>query len=1196
MILAGQSVFSRRPSHAVSILSAAVFCHTLTCWGNQPKQLDAKDDSNPTVSSESVTEKKKPWDIESAPGPSQTQQIDCNTGTWINLDVSPDGTTIVFDLLGDIYTMPLAGADGTERTDNRFPKNLTNTVAWEMQPRFSPDGTLIAMTSDRKGKSGKSGDNLWFMKLDGTSPVQVTGETFRLFCHPVWSPDGNYLVGRKHFTSRRSLGAGEMWIYHRNAIASGATAGIQLTKRPDDQKDVNEPVFSPDGQYLYYSQDTTPGSTFQYDKDSHAGIYSIKRLDLSDGTTETLIEGAGGACRPTPSPDGKTLAFVRRVGADTGLHLFDLESGSVKLIHAELERDMQEAWAVHGVYSSIAWTPDSQSIVYWASGKIKRVDVQTLEVQEIPFRVKDQREIRKPVRNTVQVAEDTFDVRMLRGVEVSPSGKQVAYQALGYIYVKDLPGGVPKRLTSQTDHFEFFPSYSRDSKSIVFTTWNDQKLGDVRIASANVEPNVEKTAEIKEDPANGAESAGKSITSKPGHYLNPIFSPDGKTIVFEKRGGGHIRTPLWSREPGVYRVGVSGGASELISKSGGQPQFGHSNDRVFVTRTASAKDSDNVSLVSIDLTGNDERVHYESDWATEFRVSPDQNWLALIEQFRVHLTPMIDTPNPVKVGPDTKAIPLVSVSEQAGDHVRFSADSATLHWSLGPDLYSCPIQAAFDQLVSPVTSVSPVTKNANAEIAGEESDEKQSIPDQVPAKQSNANKDRKPSDLTTRMAIGFEHPHDKPDGTIALIGGRIATMGEQGVIEDGVIVIQGNRIASLGKKDEVSIPDDAYKIELGGKFVMPGLIDVHAHGAQATGGITPQHNWIDYARLAFGVTTIHDPSNDTHSIFAASELTKAGLITSPRTFSTGKILYGAAGNFRAEIDSADDARFHLKRMKAVGAFTVKSYNQPRRDQRQQVLAAARELDMMVVPEGGSTFMHNMTMIVDGHTGIEHTLPVRSIYDDVRDLWRGTLVGYTPTLNVAYGGLSGERFWYAIDDLWLHPRLKSFIPPHILNPRSRRREKAPLEDYNHIRVAEIAADVINDGGLVQTGGHGQLPGLCTHWEMWSFVQGGMTPVQALQCGTINGAKYLGLDGDLGSIEAGKLADLIVLNADANPIAEIRDTEKIRYVIANGNVYNANRMNKFGDNAPRQPFYWEGNNTGVVSSASRVHAQGCGCNSQ
>lgn len=1103
------------------------------------------------------TAESQDWNVEKSPGPSRNQVIDCDSGTWMNLDVSPDGKTIVFDLLGDLYTMPITGADGTAATNKQYPENLTSTVSWEMQPRFSPDGRSIAMTSDRTGTNKKAGDNLWIIDTDGSSATQVTTETYRLLCNPVWSPDGQYLVGRKHFTSRRSLGAGEFWMYHRDAVASGATAGVQLTKRPNDQKDVNEPVFSPDGRYLYYSQDATPGQTFEYDKNSHQGIYAIKRLDLVKGTTETLIRGPGGACRPTPSPDGKSLAFVRRVGAKTGLHLFDLQSGAIRLVYDDLERDMQEAWAIHGVYSAFDFMPDGQSIIIWAKGKIRRIDLASGNAEIIPFRIRDKRVIKPVVRHQVPVGKDHFDVKMLRDVRVSPSGNQVAYQALGYIYVKTLPDGVPVRLTNQDHHFEFAPNYSRDGRYIVYTTWSDQELGSIRIAST--------------DPA---ASENWIVTDTPGHYTHPVFSPDGQSIIFERRGGGQIRSPLWSREQGIYITATRGGTAKRITPDGGDPHFGSSNDRLFLTRRQGEKESDNVTLFSVDLSGNDQRDHYTSDWATEMQVSPDGKSLALVERFHVFVTPFVSAPSAIKVGPGGKGLPIAKVSDQSGDFVHFSGDGSALHWCLGPELSTCDVTQA----------MSSVTRS------GSEPAQETTKPDDDAAKDKEADESKNPK--LVRQAIGFRHPHDKPAGMRALVGGRIVTMGDAGVIEDGVILIDGNRIAAVGPRSKVQIPENTVQMDVSGQTILPGLIDTHAHGAQATQGITPQHNWVDYARLGFGVTTIHDPSNDTHSIFAASEMTKAGVIVAPRTFSTGKILYGATGAFRAEIDSLADAEFHLQRMKAVGAFSVKSYNQPRRDQRQQVLEAARKLGMQVVPEGGSTFMHNMTMIVDGHTGIEHTLPVQTAYDDVMDLWRNTQVGYTPTLNVAYGGLSGERYWYEIDDLWLHTRLKTFIPPHVLNPRSRRREKSPLEDYNHIKVAEIARQVVDQGGLVQTGGHGQLPGICTHWEMWSFVQGGMSPIQALTCGTINGAKYLGLDNDLGSIEAGKLADIIVIRRGADPTKRIRDSEKIQWVIANGNVFQADRMNRIGDNAPRSEFYWEhGGVAGVMAGVSVT--DGCSC---
>ncbi len=1065
------------------------------------------------------------WDIEESPGKTVKQAIDTNEGTWITVDVSPDGKKLVFDLLGDLYEMPIEGADG--RDGRGLPKKLTSGIAWDMQPVYSPSGEEVAFTSDRTGAESKAGDNLWVIALREKEPRQVTQESYRLINGPSWSPDGEYLVGRKHFTSRRSLGAGEMWMYHKDAMRLGATGGVPLTDRVSDQKDVNEPVFSPDGKYLYYSQDVTPGSEFEYDKDSIKGIYAIKRLDLGTGETEVLLRGLGGACRPTPSPDGKQLAFVRRVGAKTGLHVYDLKSGAVRLVYDLLERDMQEAWAIHGVYPRFAWMPNGQKVVAWAKGKIRKIDLETGIAEVIPFHIKDHRDIKPAVRFPQKIGRDNFDVKMLRWVSVSPKGDRVAYQALGHIYIRDLPEGEPKRLTIQETSFEFCPSFSRDGKYVVYTTWNDASLGSVRIASVD-HPDSENWA----------------VTPEPGHYVDPVFSPDGTLIVYRKQTSGGIASPLWSRDPGLYSIPIREGEPNRISKTGIRPQFGDHPDRVFFQQKDSEKEADNLELRSIDLMGKDERTHYTSTWATDFRVSPDSKRIAFIERFHVYVAPLIQSGRSIEVGPNGKGLPIRRVSTEAGDFIHFSGDSNSIHWSLGPGLFT-------------------------SDLSKSESE-------------------------PTQTAIGFTARHAKPSRKTAIVNARVLTMVAGGVIESGTVLIEGNRIVGVGKSEQIQVPKDAYVLDAKGQVVAPGFIDTHAHGAQAANGVTPQQNWVDFARLAFGVTTIHDPSNQTHSIFAASEMTKAGVITAPRTFSTGTILYGATSATKAEIDSLEDALFHLKRMKAVGAFTVKSYNQPRRDQRQQILQAARELEMMVVPEGGSTFMHNMNMIVDGHTGIEHTLPVQTAYDDVMDLWRGTGVGYTPTLNVAYGGISGEQYWYQIEDLWLHPRLQTFIPPHVLNPRARRRQKSPDEDYNHMKVAEIARQVVEQGGLVQAGGHGQLNGICTHWEMWSFVQGGMTPMQALMCGTINGAKYLGLDGDLGSIEVGKLADLVIFKSDADPAKNIRDTEQIQYVVANGEIYEADRMNRFGSPEPRRPFYWQNNGAGTtLLHNSLEHGIGCSC---
>jgi imidazolonepropionase-like amidohydrolase len=259
-------------------------------------------------------------------------------------------------------------------------------------------------------------------------------------------------------------------------------------------------------------------------------------------------------------------------------------------------------------------------------------------------------------------------------------------------------------------------------------------------------------------------------------------------------------------------------------------------------------------------------------------------------------------------------------------------------------------------------------------------------------------------------------------------------------------------------------------------------------------------------------------------------------------------------------------------MKAVGAFSVKSYNQPRRDQRQMVVAAARELDMMVVPEGGSLFQHNMTMVVDGHTGVEHAIPVAAVYDDVKQLWGHSGVAYTPTLGVAYGGVWGENYWYQHTDVFAHPRLTKFVPPERIDPRSRRRMHVSDGDWNHIRAATVAAELAKAGVKVNTGAHGQREGLAEHWEIWMLVQGGMTPHEALRTATLNGAQYIGLDGDVGSLEVGKLADLAVI--EGNPLDDIRLSENVVYTMVNGRIYDAATMDEVGNHpAKREPLFWE-----------------------
>jgi Tol biopolymer transport system component len=613
-----------------------------------PSPAATQPSPNP-ITAEGTAEKKedKKWDVNNPPGPQYDVPIDVTEGTWLSLDVSPDGNEIAFDLLGDIYTIAMTGGDA---------KALTTGIAWDMQPRYSPNGKWIAFTSDRAG-----GDNIWIMNRDGSKPQQVTKETFRLLNEPYWSPDSEYLVARKHFTAERSLGAGEVWLYHR----SGGE-GLQLTKKRTDQKDTGEPALSPDGRYLYYSDDTTPGAIYQYNKDPNTQIYVIQRLDRQTGEIEPFVTGPGGSVRPTPSPDGKSLAFIRRVRYKSTLFILDLESGKETPIYDGLDRDMQETWAIHGLYPTFAWTPDNKSIVFWAGGHISRIDVVSKAVTPIPFHVHATRRIQEALRVPIDVAPSSYPVKMLRWSTVSPNGRQVVYGALGYLYIRDLPTGTPHRLTKQTDHFEFYPAWSRDGKSIVYTTWNDQTLGTIRIA-----------------PSIGGE--GGVITDKPGHYLEPAFSPDGSKVVYRTTSDGFLNSALWSRETGIYIVPSAGGASKLITKKGASPQFGASNDRVFFM---TFEDEDKRGLHSIGIDRTDERAHLLSAFATEYALSPDEKWVAFREKFNAYIAPFIRTGKTIDIGPDTKSMPIAKVTKEAGEYLHWAGDGSRLYWSLGPELFS----------------------------------------------------------------------------------------------------------------------------------------------------------------------------------------------------------------------------------------------------------------------------------------------------------------------------------------------------------------------------------------------------------------------------------------------------------------------------------------------------------------------------
>ncbi|MBR9776697.1 MAG: amidohydrolase family protein [Cytophagales bacterium] len=1062
------------------------------------------------------------WDVSRPNGDWDFDWINFTTdeGTWMNLDVSPDGSTIVFDLLGDIYSIPIKGGKATV---------LRTGMPFEVQPRFSPDGKWISFTSDAGG-----GDNIWIMKADGTEAKQITKESFRLLNNADWMPDGNFLIARKHFTSGRSLGAGEMWQYH----ISGGT-GLQLTKRKNDQQDVNEPSISSDGKYLYYSEDMAPGGSFQYNRDPNGQIYVIKRYDFQTGEIKTITGGPGGAARPQISPDGSKLAFIKRVRTKTVLYIHDLKTGEEWPVYDQLNKDQQTAWAIFGVYPGFAWLPEGDELVIWAKGKIHRIDIATRYQSIVPFSVDVNMPLAKWVHFDHRIEREEFTAKMIRDVSTSPDGQSIVFRALGYIWTKNLPNGKPKRLTNGED-FEADPSFSPDGKKIAFVTWNDLNKGailEIDLSSKKISP----------------------LTKEKGIYRTPSYSPDGNTLVYKKEGGNLDQGRTFAKNPGLYLLNLKTSQENYLNVSGDFPSFTKDGKRIFFQSGGKFFGNLTKNLKSINLNGEDEQTHVASKYGNRLVPSPDNNWVAFIHLHKAYVSPLVLNGQKINLDNNSKFVPVATLDKDAGLYIHWSKNSEKVHWVLGDKYYSSNLVDKFHFLTE--NKIETDIENGG-------------------------------------LAIGLTAKVDQPKGSIAFTGATIITMEGEEIITNGTLVIEGAKILSVGKSGEVDIPKNALVYNMKGKTIMPGMVDAHAHIGAFRDGLTVQQNWQLYANLAYGVTTSHDPSANSETVFTLSEMIKSGKLVGPRVFSTGFILYGADGDFKAVINKLEDAKSSIRRTRAFGATAVKSYNQPRRDQRQQVLQAARELGVNMVPEGGSTLFHNLSMVQDGHTGIEHNIPIAPVYNDVIEFWKRTKVGYTPTLIVNYGGLNGENYWYQKSNVWEDDKLLQFTPRGLVDARSRHRNMAPDEEYEngHILTSKQVNSLAKNGVKINLGAHGQLQGLGAHWELWSLVQGGMSNHEALQAATINGAAYIGMSKDIGSIKAGKLADIIIL--DKNPLEDIRNSSSISHTMINGRLYKSNTMDEIGNEAKkRQPFYWENSLFHEAfpwhESIQTYMQSGCGC---
>ncbi|MGH3359531.1 MAG: amidohydrolase family protein [Nocardioidaceae bacterium] len=1062
------------------------------------------------------------WDITETGQPTRDVGFTTSEGTWMTVSVAPDGQSVVFDLLGSLYSVP---ADGGEATP------LRTGPAMDRMPSISPDGAHILYLSDADGY-----DNLWRCAIDGSDPRQFTTETDGILTDPTWGPDSRSVVAPWIFRAHRRLFTSQIRLFETDAEAAGE--GRLLVDVPASGRDVLEPTLSPDGAWLYYSERLVKPNIYV---DANHANFAIRRRRLSDGHTETVAAGFGGAIRACPSPDGRLVAFIRRVREKTVLFCLDLASGEQRPVYAGLDRDNQAVWEIQGnYYPRFSWFPDSRSVAIWAAGGIQRIDMRTGGCQPIPFTARYDVTLTEPVRNRHDLAPDSVTVRAVRHLAPAPSG-ELAFTALGRVWHR--AGG---RIAPVGDHERHGsePTYNQDGSLLAYVEWDDEHGSTLQLGKPG----------YWDEPT--------ALLSMPGVMRQPSFSPDGSMLTYllqphdPQLGGSRAR-------PGVYVADLAGGEPRYLGPGDEAPRFGADGTRVYAVETDRSGDEPAELLFSVDLTGADRREHARAASVDlyELRLSPDGRWLAFRDRDEYYLVPYRETGHCLRVDSDTPAVPCRRLTPNGGYALAWAPDSASVHWVVGADVHTASVGRTG------------------------------------------------PSDESPTVArIDLEAPTDVPDGCIALVGATVLTMRDDLTYDDGTVVVRGNTVVAVGRRGDVAVPENAVVVNCAGKTVMPGLIDCHGHIDGVSGnGLTPQKQASRYAALAFGVTTNFDPFCSELPNFESTETTIAGLTTGPRWIGTGSAIHGRPHNFfhlYTPIESYDDAFRAVQRKKALGALCIKSYKWPARRHRQMLVKAARENGVNIVVEGETHFYNNISMIIDGHTNLEHNLPVATYYDDVVQLMAHAGVSNTPTLIVAFGELFGENYAYQHNEVATDPRVRTYVQaclsgysplgtPYEAPPHSRSMTTIHVADELYdigFRAVARSTKKLDDAGVrINAGSHGQLPGLAMHWELALLAQGGMSPHRVLRTATINAARSLGVDHQIGSVEAGKLADLIVLGA--NPLADIENTTSVEQTMVNGRLYDCYSMDEVAPRSrPRTRFYWELQDTNGVDWSE---AWGGGC---
>ena len=1069
----------------------------------------------------------------------KTRTIDFTTteGTFMSLDLSPDGQWIAFDLLGQIYRMPATGGSATAITQN-------SGIALNFDPAISPDGRSIAFISDRGGQN-----NVWVMKADGSGAKSVFTDKDTRFVDPAWAPDGKSLVAVRVYPT-----PGRGW--HRQTTTlwrfplDGSAPRELLAGR---LMHYDAPAFSPDGKFLYFHVAYSTGEGLGLLTAGHR----IQRLELASGRVTNVRSNepaelspqyiaalkntayaadAGGdepaALTPQISPDGTRMAFAREMADETldyrghsfrprtAIFVRDLSTGAETKVLDPAAKDLTQVNAQYGYrpFPAYAWSRDGKALIAWEGGQIRRVDLATRQVSTIPFSARVHRVISEQTRSRVAIDDAGFESHFIQWPVASPDGSRLAFVAAGRVYVTRLDGtGEPVLLSPcDDDEVQLTPAWSGDGSRIAYTTWSPSRRGHVMVA-----------------PAGGG--AATRYTTTAGEYLYPAWMPDGSGIAVARGPGpGPEGWNGWDAPAGwqVVRFAPSGGAgTRLTSLSGPGPfAFDQGANITFGFQTGqgalyhpfpsdSALAQPNVlRSASPDGRSTDLLRFPQHRISSEPVLSPDRRWIAFQSGRDIYASPVKAGQLEVVTDPNVEVPGRVRISTRGGIYQSWR-DANTLQFASG-NMY--------------------VTWDARTGATKE-----------------------------TPVRLRIARP--RVSRSLALINARIVTADSDRVIERGTVLVRGERIACVGVCDAASADST---IDLAGKTIIPGLVDMHAHHTGETRGGGAQRP----ARVGegAGVGCHHDSRSfgfRSETVFPLAELQAAGRLMGPRVYTTTELLIhpGVAWGDQRIVRSVADAANEVNRRANWGAVSIKNFRQSRREQHQFLLDAARTRGITVTSEGGPLYF-DVGLTMDGQTGWEHLLAVLPVYSDAAQFFGRAGMVYSPTSIVA-GHVNGSmRYYRSRQHLANDPKFQRFGTRADLARVTRDTATLALTEFSFPIIAEGLADIMRAGGHGAIGEHGEETGIGEHWEIWAYSEA-LKPLEAIRAATIDGAWFMGIDGQLGSITVGKLADLVVLNG--NPLEDIRETNDIAFVMQGGRLYDDDTLEQlWPERRPYGPIPWSG----------------------